>query len=86
MSAPEIEQKFWRIYLNLLEISREAPPNKRESSANKAWLIGSSPCKTLMPGTVPNFYSTINFLLRESAIRMNIKGERGKPCHNPLEA
>jgi hypothetical protein len=86
ISALEMLQKLWSISLKFFAIFMEAPPSMRESSAKRAWLIGSIHFISLMPGTVPVLFLAVNFLLRVSTIRMYKKGERGQPCLNPLEA
>lgn len=84
--APKTLRKLWITPLKALVILIEAQPKSLESSANKAWLIGVVPGITLMPGRVPLSFSSESFWLRESAIRMYKKGDRGQPCLIPLVA
>ena len=51
-----------------LAIFKEAPPNRRVSSAKSAWLIGSTPAEEDMLGMVPTCFPPVNFLLKVSAI------------------
>jgi hypothetical protein len=64
----------------------EAPPKRRVSSANWEWFMLFTPLTIQIPGSKPLFQSYSNFLLKYSTIIMYNKGDRGKPCLNPLLA
>jgi hypothetical protein len=44
-----------------LAILLEAPPIKRESSANNAWFNDSAPVEDLRPGMIPAVLSAMRF-------------------------
>ena len=71
-------QKYFIIFENTLAMFEEAPPKSRVSSANRAWLIGSTPTNEDMPGMIPTFFPSADFLLKESAIRIYKNDERGQ--------
>ena len=85
-NSPNMIQKLWRISWKTLNILKETPPIRRETSTSNAWLIGSIHFIDWMPGISPTILSAVNFLLKESTSIIYRKWDSGKPFLIPLVA
>ena len=72
-------QKWCIISEKTLAIFKEAPPKSKVSFVKRAWLIASTPTVAVMLRINPSNFLAVSFLLRESAIRMYRKGDKGQP-------
>lgn len=80
----EAFKKFPKEFLNILEINVKAPLMRMVSSTNCPCFMFFIPEVNLMPRRLYIYLSHSNRLLRESAIIILRKGERGHPYLIPL--